>query len=317
MDLDKIFIKNANPTKIGGQAVIEGVMMKSSSCMVTSVRKPDNEITVKVDSIKAPGKISKFPIIRGVVALISSMVTGIKTLMYSAEVLEEAGVEIEKSKFDLWIEKKLGEKANTFIIYFSVFTALVLSIGLFIVLPTIITNLGQTITDNVILLNLFEGILRIIMFVAYVLIISKLEDIKRVFQYHGAEHKSIHCYENGLELTVENCRPFPTLHPRCGTSFLMFVMVISLLLFSFLGWPNWIIRIASRLLFIPLIAGLSYELLRWAGKSSSSIVKVISIPGLLLQKLTTKEPDDAQLETALSSLKTVIENSKGNDNTWN
>jgi uncharacterized protein YqhQ len=163
------------------------------------------------------------------------------------------------------------------------------------------------------MLNLLEGLLRIVMFIIYVFLISRLEDIKRVFQYHGAEHKSIHCFENGLDLTVENCKTFSTIHPRCGTSFMMFVLVISLLLFSFLGWPNLIIRILSRLLFIPIIAGLSYELLRWAGKSSSGIVKIISYPGLLLQKLTTKEPDDMQMEVALTSLKAVLDHGKGNN----
>lgn len=315
MDLDKIFIKDANPTKVGGQAVIEGVMMKGSSSMATSVRKPNDEITTKVTPIKKPNKFLKLPLIRGVYSLGSAMVTGTKTLMYSAEVLEEAGVEMEKSKLDLWIENKLGDKANSFIIYFSVFTAIVFSVGIFIVLPTIATNPIKSITSSPILLNLFEGFIRILLFVIYIVLIARMEDIKRVFQYHGAEHKSIHCYENGLDLTVENCKPFPTLHPRCGTSFMMFVMVISLLVFSFLGWPNWWTRILSRILFIPVIAGLSYEVLKWAGKSSSSIVKFISIPGLLLQKLTTREPDEAQLEVALTSLKLVLENDKGNNDT--
>lgn len=306
MDLDKIFIKNANPTKIGGQAVIEGVMMKGSDCMATSVRKPNDEITTKTTSVKKPTNFFKLPLIRGVYALGSAMVTGTKTLMYSAQVLEEAGVEMDKSKFDLWIEKKLGDKANDFIIYFSVVIAILFSVGVFIVLPTIATNLLKTISSSPIILNLLEGILRIILFVLYIVLISRMEDIKRVFQYHGAEHKSIHCYENGLELTVENCKPFTTLHPRCGTSFMMFVMVISLLVFSFLGWPNWFVRILSRIVFIPIIAGLSYEVLKWAGKSTSSFVKFISIPGLLLQKLTTREPDDAQLEVALTSLRAVL-----------
>ena len=313
MDLDKIFIKNACPTKIGGQAVIEGVMMKGPSVMATSVRKPDGDITIKIDDIKAPGKISKMPIIRGVYAFGSSMITGIKTLMYSAEVLEEAGMDIEKGKLDLWIEKKFGDNATNVLLYFSLVTAIVFSVGIFIILPTVAINFVKYFTTNVLMLNLLEGLLRIVMFIIYVFLISRLEDIKRVFQYHGAEHKSIHCFENGLDLTVENCKTFSTIHPRCGTSFMMFVLVISLLLFSFLGWPNLIIRILSRLLFIPIIAGLSYELLRWAGKSSSGIVKIISYPGLLLQKLTTKEPDDMQMEVALTSLKAVLDHGKGNN----
>jgi len=313
LDFDKIFRKDACPTKIGGQAVIEGVMMKGSSCMATSVRKPNGEITLKVDKLKPLGKIAKFPIIRGIYAFGNALVTGTKTLMYSAEVLEEAGVDMEKSKFDLWIEKKLGDHATTFLLYFSVVIALIFTIGIFVILPTIAINFFKHFTENAILLNLCEGVLRIFMFVVYVAVISKLEDIRRVFQYHGAEHKSIHCYESGLDLTVENCTPFPVLHPRCGTSFMMFVLVISLLLFSLLGWPNLLVRITSRLLFIPLIAGLSYELLRWAGKSSSSLIKVISLPGLWLQILTTKEPDASQIETALSSLKAVLDYSEGNE----
>lgn len=306
MDLNKIFIKNATPTKVGGQAVMEGVMMKGSSSMATSIRLPDGSITTDMQKNKKPGAIAKIPLLRGIYALIQSMVTGTRTLMYSAEVLEEAGAQVEKDKFDLWIEKKFGDKANTVILYFSVIVALVFSVGFFIILPTLLTNAMGAVTQNPLWLNLFEGILRILLFVIYILIISRLKDIRRVFQYHGAEHKSIHCYENGLDLTVENCRSFPTLHPRCGTSFLMFVMVISLLLYSFLGWPSWIVRIASRIIFIPLVAGISYELLKFAGKSSSSFIKFISIPGLLLQKLTTVEPDDDQLEVALTSLKAVL-----------
>lgn len=317
MDLDKIFIKDANPTKVGGQAVIEGVMMKGSTCMTTSVRKPNNEITSKTTKLKKPSKILKLPIIRGIYALGSAMVTGTQTLMYSAEVLEEAGVEMEKSKFDTWLENKLGDKANSFILYLSVFIAIIFSVGIFIVLPTIAINPLKYLTENPIVLNLVEGLVRILLFVLYIVLIARMEDIKRVFQYHGAEHKSIHCFENGLELTVENCKPFPTLHPRCGTSFMMFVMVISLLVFSFLGWPNWWMRILSRILFIPIIAGLSYEVLKWAGKSTSNLVKFISVPGLLLQKLTTREPDDSQLEVALNSLKIVLEHDQGNDDTWN
>ena len=306
MDLNKIFIKDATPTKVGGQAVMEGVMMKGSSSMATSIRLPDGSITTDLQEIKKPGKISKIPLLRGIYALGSSMVIGTKTLMYSADVLEKAGVDVEKDKFDLWIEKRFGDKANTFIIYLSVVIAVFFSVGVFIILPTVLTTAMHAVTSNPLLLNIFEGFLRITLFVIYIAAISRLKDIRRIFQYHGAEHKSIHCYENGLDLTVENCRPFPTLHPRCGTSFMMFVMVISLLLYSFLGWPSWIIRVASRLLFIPLIAGLSYELLKFAGKSTSGFIKFVSLPGLWLQKMTTVEPDDDQLEVAIVSLKSVL-----------
>ena len=166
-------------------------------------------------------------------------------------------------------------------------------------------NLCRHFTQNEILLNLFEGILRIAIFILYIVLIARMEEIKRVFQYHGAEHKTIHCYENGLELTPENAQQFYTLHPRCGTSFLVFVMVIALALFSFLGWPNLFWRIVSRLLLLPVIAGISYELLRWAGRSDNLIVKILSMPGLWLQKLTTNEPDESQLEVAIAAMKAV------------
>jgi uncharacterized protein YqhQ len=176
----------------------------------------------------------------------------------------------------------------------------------FVLLPTAgIGWMGKFIHSSIIL-NLIEGVLRIAMFVLYIVLISKMKDIKRVFEYHGAEHKSIHCFENNLELTPENARQFYTLHPRCGTSFLMFVMVISLILFSLLGWPSLLWRILSRLLLIPVVAGLSYELLKWAGRSDNWLVEALSIPGLYLQKLTTREPDDSQLEVALTSLKAVL-----------
>jgi uncharacterized protein YqhQ len=231
--------------------------------------------------------------------------------MYSAEILEELekeeGKPAEKDKFTIWLEKTFGEKnAMTIMLYTSVVLALVFTVGIFIIFPTAAVNVFQLITTNEILLNLIEGVFRILLFVGYILLISRMKDIRRVFEYHGAEHKTIHCHENGLELTVENCKQFEPLHPRCGTSFLMFVMVISLLLFSLLGWPGLLFRIGSRLLLIPLIAGLSYELLRWAGRSDSWVVKILSLPGLALQKLTTREPDDKQLEVAIVSLKAVL-----------
>ncbi len=307
MDLDKIFIENACPTRVGGQAVLEGIMMKGTDRMAVVVRKPDGGLHVKIDAIPAPSKWMKVPVIRGVVAFMGSLITGTKTLMYSAEVLEQYDTELEKDKFTLWIEKRFGPKgAMDVMLYFSVIFALIFTVGIFIILPTVVVNIFQYFTTNEVALNLIEGGFRILLFVAYILLISRMKDIRRVFEYHGAEHKAIHCFENGLELTPANCRQFEPLHPRCGTSFLMFVMVISLLLFSLLGWPDLLFRIGSRLLLIPVIAGLSYELLRWAGRSTSWVVKILSLPGLALQKLTTKEPDDQQLEVAIIGLKAVL-----------
>lgn len=310
MDLNKIFIKNASPTKIGGQAILEGVMMRNQREIAIAVRKGDGNVHLKKYVIKAKGKWAKIPFLRGVIAFIDSLITGTSTLMYSAEVLEEDGSieEEEKGRFEKWVNDKFGEKAAyNFMIYSSVVISLVFTIGVFIILPTVAVNLAKHVTENAIVLNLIEGLLRIAIFILYVFIISRLQDIKRVFQYHGAEHKTIHCYENGLELTVENCRTFPTLHPRCGTSFLVFVMIIALLIFSFLGWPNLFWRIGSRLLLLPVIAGASYEVLQLAGRSDSTLVKILSYPGILLQKLTTNEPDDDQLEVAIISMKASME----------
>jgi uncharacterized protein YqhQ len=191
-------------------------------------------------------------------------------------------------------------------LYTSVVLAVLITVGFFIILPTWALDLLALVTSNVVVLNLVEGLLRILLFVFYVLAISKMKDIHRVFQYHGAEHKTIHCFESGLELTPENCKPFYTLHPRCGTSFLMFVMIIALILFSLLGWPNLFWRITSRLLLLPVIAGMGFELLKWAGRSDNWLVKVLSLPGLALQKLTTKEPDIDQLEVAIAAMKAVM-----------
>ncbi len=311
MDLKRIFLKDACPTKVGGQAVLDGIMMKGEDRTAVAVRFPNKEIHIKTEKLKEPAKWMKIPIVRGVGVFVSSLVTGTKTLMYSAEVLEgydgPDAVEYEDDKLSLWLEKRFGEKgAWNVMLYASVIIALLLTVGIFIILPTAAVNWLGHITSSDILLNLVEGVLRILLFIIYVLAISKMQDIQTVFRYHGAEHKCIHCFENGLELTPENCQDFYTLHPRCGTSFLMFVMVISLVLFSLLGWPNLFWRIASRLLLIPVIAGLSYELLRWAGRSDNWLVKVLSLPGLYLQKLTTSEPDKEQLEVAIAAMKAVM-----------
>lgn len=309
MDFKKIFIKDACPTKVGGQAVLEGIMMKGADRTAVVIRKPSGRLHIKTERLKKPGKMRKVPILRGVFIFVDSLVVGTRTLMYSAEVLEnsEGGEAYEKDKLTIWLENKFGEKgAMNAMLYFSVILAILFTVGIFIIAPTAVVNVFKHVTVNEVALNLIEGVFRIALFVLYIALISKMKDIQTVFRFHGAEHKCIHCFENGLELTPANCKPFETLHPRCGTSFLMFVMVISLLLFSLLGWPNLLWRITSRLLLIPIIAGLSYELLRWAGRSDSLAVKILSVPGLLLQKLTTKEPDERQLEVAIAAMKAVL-----------
>jgi len=214
---------------------------------------------------------------------------------------------VEPDKFDQWIEKKFGkEKAWNVLLWLSVALALVFSIGVFMLLPTAVVGIFKNITENVIILNLIEGIVRIAIFIGYIALIPKLEDINTVFQYHGAEHKTIHCFENGKELTPENAQSFYRLHPRCGTSFLMFVMIIAIIVHVFMGWPNVWMRVGLRLLALPLIAGISYELLKWAGRSNNKIVEFLSLPGIYLQKLTTREPNLKQLEVAIAAMKAVI-----------
>ena len=317
MDLKRIFIKDACPTKIGGQAIIEGIMMRGADRTATVIRLPDRSLHIKTEKLPKPRKINKIPVLRGVAAFVSSLVIGTKILMYSADVLEayeepedENGEKKQKEsegRFSAWFARKFGEKALwNLMIYSSVIFAVIFTVGIFIVLPTALVNFCHRFTENKIILNLIEGLLRIVMFVMYIVLIRRMSDIRRVFQFHGAEHKCIHCFENGLELTPANCQQFYTLHPRCGTSFMMFVMVISLVLFSLLGWPNLVMRIVSRLLLIPVVAGLSYELLRWAGRSDGIVVKVLSLPGLYLQKLTTCEPDDEHLEVAIAAMKAVM-----------
>jgi uncharacterized protein YqhQ len=309
MDLNKIFIKNACPTKVGGQAVLEGIMMKGADRTAVVIRKPKGDMHIKIEPVPEKTFWQKVPFLRGIFIFVDSLVTGTRTLLYSAEVLESAeGAEAEEpDKVTLWLNKRFGEKgAMNVMLYASVVMAIAFTVGVFIILPTWIVNLFGMLTQNEIALNLIEGVLRILMFVVYVIVIARMKDIQTVFRFHGAEHKTIHCYENGLELTPANCQQFETLHPRCGTSFLMFVMIISLLLFSLLGWPNLFWRITSRLLLIPIIAGISYELLRWAGKGDSALIKILSVPGLALQKLTTMKPDEKQLEVAIAAMKAVL-----------
>lgn len=312
MDLNKIFLKNACPTSIGGQAIMEGIMMRGPEKTAVAVRLADGSIHMKTQPTPKMNRWAKVPLIRGVVNFVSSMIQGTKVLMYSADVLEENYPdEYEKDKFDIWMEEKFGkEKAWKVLMAFSVLIAIVLAVSIFMLLPTVVVGWLSAVTDSIILLNLAEGVVRMIIFIGYILLISKMKDIRTVFEYHGAEHKTIHCFENNLELTPENAQQFYTLHPRCGTSFLMFVMVIAVLAHALMGWPNVWIRIISRILVLPLIAGVSYELLKWAGRSDNWIVKILSLPGIYLQKLTTKEPNEKQLEVAIAAMKAVLPENK-------
>lgn len=291
---------------VGGQALIEGVMMQSKDKRAMAVRKSDGEIVIKRNKIKSwinEKKIDKVPFIRGSFILIETMIEGVKSLNFSSDFF----LDEEYDAFDRFMKKIFKDKANDVAIWFSIILSLILSLGLFILVPTFIGEVFSNIIKNNILLNLVEGLVRISILFLYIVLVSKNKDIERVFQYHGAEHKSIYCYENDLELTVENARKFGRLHPRCGTNFLFIVMFTSIILFSFFGWPNPIVRIIMRIVFVPIVAGISYEIIRFLGKYNNKFTKIVAYPGMMLQKFTTKEPDDEQLEVALAALKAVIE----------
>lgn len=300
-------------TSIGGQALIEGIMMRGPHKIATAVRKPDGEIIVKTQEIKPvfKNKILKMPLVRGSSALVEAMLIGIKELMYSAEFY---GEDFEEDAFDKLIRKIFKGKAEQAIIYFSVVFALIISVGAFIILPSFVANFMKPLTGSSLVLNLIEGIIRVGLFTLYVYMISKMEDIKRVFMYHGAEHKTIYAYESGEELTVENASKYMTLHPRCGTSFLVNVLLISIIVFSFFGWPNPWVRIIIRLVMLPVIAGISYEINRFIGKNENSkLACLLAKPGFQFQKLTTKEPTEDMLEVAIAALKEVIPDNKEDD----
>lgn len=306
MDYSKIFLKEAVPTAIGGQAIMEGVMMRSSHWTAMALRLPHGEIYLKRTKNKPRSKASRIPFVRGVVSFFDSFVTGMKTLMDSADVLEQF-MDDDTEEEPGFIERHFGERAAwNFAMIFSLIFAIAISVLVFVIFPTYAGGFLEKHIESSIALNLVEGLIRIVLFILYVLLISQMKDIKKLFQYHGAEHKSIHTFENGLSLIPESAAGFETLHPRCGTSFIMFVFIISLLLFSFLGWPGLALRIVSRIALLPVIAGISYELLKWAGRSDNAVVKVLSTPGLLLQKITTNEPTNDQLEIAMVSLKAVL-----------
>jgi len=309
-------ISSIRKTSIGGQALIEGIMMKGPDKIATAIRKPDGEIIIRKSNIRPifKHKFFKLPIIRGSFVLIDSLVSGVKELMYSAEFYGEG---YEEDAIDKFLKKVFKEKADTAIIYVSVILALLFSVGIFILGPSFLTNFLKDIVKNTFLLNLIEGVIRVGLFVLYVFLISKLDDIKRVFMYHGSEHKTIHCYEHMEELTVENVRKYSTLHPRCGTSFMVNVLLISIIVFSFFGWPNPVMRVVIRLATLPLIAGLSYELNKYVGRCESENIftKIITYPGFLIQKITTSEPDDSMIEVAIAAMKEVIPQN-GEDDKW-
>lgn len=289
---------------VGGQAIIEGVMMRGAKGLATAVRTPNGEIEVKVKRttpITKKYKILNIPIIRGAATLIDSLIIGINTLNYSASFFEE---DEEESKFDAWLKNKLGDKrANDLIITLTMMVSLLVAAGLFLGIPTAIASIFKGIGLSPILLNLIESAIRIAILITYMYFISKLDDILyRISQYHGAEHKTIFCYEAEEKLTIENVKKFGRLHPRCGTNFLFLTMIVSIILFTLTGWGGFWQRLILRIVLMPLVAGITYELIKWLGRTESKLGKFIAYPGLKLQELTTKEPDDEQLEVAIKSL---------------
>ena len=302
--------KPINPTSIGGQAVIEGVMMRGKNMYAMAVRREDGSLQIEKKQMKPFGskrKLFKLPVFRGMAAFIDSLVLGTRITMASAEIAGEdiSGSEPE-SKFDKFIEKKLGDKTNDFLIYASVFLSILLALGLFVLLPVWIGSFFKAFVP-VWALGVIEGLVRIAIFLLYIILISYMKDIRRVFEYHGAEHKTINCYESGDELEIDNVMNHTRFHKRCGTSFLILVMLVSMVVFFFVRTDTIWLRFVSRLLLIPFVAGISYEIIKWAGKTDSKLVALVSYPGICLQKITTKEPDASQIEAAIAALKGVLE----------
>ena len=294
---------------IGGQAVMEGVMMKNKSEYAVAVRKSDNKIEIKKEKVKSENdrpKILRLPIIRGVVNFVDSLLLGISTLTYSASFFEEEE-DVKPTKMEKVLSKVFKDKAEAVTMGFCVFLSLIIAIGMFMILPMFLSNyLGRVVT-NTNLQILLEGVIRITLFVLYVVLISFMKDIKRTFMYHGAEHKCINCIENGYELTVENVRKQSKQHKRCGTSFLLIVMFVSVIFFMFIRCETVWLKIILRLLLVPAIAGVSYEFLKLCGRSESKIVAFLSMPGMWLQKLTTREPDDSMIEVAIAAVEAVYD----------
>jgi uncharacterized protein YqhQ len=282
--------------------------MRAKNKISIVVRKSDGEFVFQDKLIKNNETISKIPILRGMVALVGSMIVGVKALSFSAEYFAEEDDAYEMSNFDKWVYDKFGDKAENIIVAISMVMALVLAFLLFGLAPTYLSNLFKYFTNDRLVLSALEGIMKIVIFVTYLAFISHMKDIKRVFQYHGAEHKSIYTYESGKDLTVENAREFGRLHPRCGTNFLAIVLLTSIIIFSFLSWESVALRVMYKVMLLPLIAGFSYEIIKLAGKSDNVIFKIISYPGMMMQKITTSEPDDEQLEVALEALKRALDN---------
>lgn len=317
-------------TTIGGQALIEGIMMRGPEKDAVAVRTPDGiKMDVKRRSVRKKGSFATWPLIRGCVNFFDSQVVGVKALLQSADLSPEESAE-EPSKVDQWLEEKLGNEAfKKFIVGFSVFLGMGLSVLLFFLLPMIVGSFFYDLVESHLLRNLLEGLVRIIIFLTYMFLVSRMGQMKRVFAYHGAEHKTIRCYEAGMPLTVENVRQQTRLHPRCGTSFLLVVMVISILVFSVAStllhtaFPNLeaalgkvlykVVMVVIKLLLLPLVVSITYEINRWAGRHDNWFTKILTAPGMWLQNFTTNEPDDSMIEVGIAAVQAVLPEKEGSD----
>ncbi|MCI9535380.1 MAG: DUF1385 domain-containing protein [Lachnospiraceae bacterium] len=294
---------------IGGQAVIEGIMMKNKSDYATAVRRPDGEIEIQKGeyvSMTEKVKLCAMPFVRGVFSFVDSMVLGMRTLSFSAGFFED-DEDSEPGRLELWLDKVFGEKVEKALMAFVMVFSVVMAIGIFMVLPLLIANVFRQFISSAMVMAVLEGCIRIGIFAAYIKLISRMEDIRRTFMYHGAEHKCINCIEHGMTLTVDHVRQSSKQHKRCGTSFLIIVMIISILFFMVIRVDTVWLRILSRILLIPVIAGVSYEFLRLAGRSDSAVVNLLSKPGMWMQNLTTAEPDDSMIEVAIAAVNAVFD----------
>ncbi len=291
---------------IGGQAVLEGVMMKNKDQYAVAVRKPDGEIDVQVEEYKgvcSEKRIAQWPFVRGIFALINSLILGMRVTMHSASFYEEETDKKEEGR----LEKALGSRADDIMMGLTVTLSVIIAVALFMLLPFFLSDFLGKYIRNASLIAIVEGLLRILIFVGYIVAISLMKDIRRLYMYHGAEHKCINCIERGRPLTVKNVMRSPRQHKRCGTSFLLFVVLVSVLVFFFIRVDNMIVKLVIRLLLIPVIAGISYEIIRLAGKSDHILIRIISAPGMWLQGLTTKEPDEEMVKVAIASVEAVFD----------
>ena len=319
-------------TTIGGQALIEGIMMRGPEKDAIAIRGKEG-LTLEVNprKVRKPGSVATWPFVRGAFNFFDAQVVGVKALMRSADLApEEYTADEQPSKLDLWLEKKLGdERFQKFVVGFAVFLGMAMSIGLFFLLPMVIGGFFDRWIDTTLGINLVEGLIRIIIFMVYMIAVSRMKEMKRVFAYHGAEHKTIRCYEAGLPLTLENVRAQTRLHPRCGTSFLLVVMVISILVFSVASsgllqllpalaamrgsFLYRMIMIVFKLLLLPLIVGVTYEINRWAGRHDNWLTRIMTAPGMWMQNFTTNEPDDSMIEVGIEAVKAVLPEEEGSD----